>query len=215
MSGTIAFVGGGEFSDAVAALDRGLLERAGTTAVTVLPTADAFEQPMLGVHRAVTHFASLGAVATGVDVLKRSDALDPAKAAEIAASRFVYLFGDSPMHLRAVLKDTPAWEALLTVLANGGVVAASSNAAAGLCDPMVDPRGGGFGLGLGLVGSLALITQAETWSADQLKRSQAMASGFALVTMPTGSSIIRNPDNTWTLNAGATAHGTLPEGSRG
>jgi cyanophycinase len=204
MSGTIAFVGGAEFSDSVADLDRQLLEIAGTTAVTVLPTADAFEQPMRGVARAIDHFTNIGATATGLPILKRSDASDPALVEAIAESKFVYLFGDSPMHLRSVLKDTPAWAALLGVLDNGGVLAASGAAASGLCDPMVDPRGGGFGLGLGLVASLALITRSETWSADQLKRSLSMAKGFTVATMPTGSSIVRTGDAPWQPANGAT-----------
>jgi cyanophycinase len=203
MSGTIAFVGGGEFSDVVADLDRSLLAAAGTNLVTVLPTADAFEQPMRGVERAIEHFAKLGATATGLPILKRPDANDATNAAAVAASRFVYLFGDSPMHLRSVLKDTATWDALLSVLANGGVIAASAAAASGLCEPMVDPRGGGFGLGLGLVESLALITQSETWSEDQLKRSLALASGFAVATMPSGSSIVRSGDGPWAVSGGA------------
>jgi cyanophycinase len=210
MSGTIAFVGGGEFSESVAELDRQLLAIAGTTSVTVLPTADAFEQPMRGVARAIDHFANLGAVANGLSILKRSDANDPANADAVATSKFVYLFGDSPMHLRSVLKDTLVWDALHAVLAAGGVIAASAAAASGLCEPMVDPRGGGFGLGLGLVESLALVTRTETWSDDQLKRTLSMATDFAVALMPSGSSIIRSPDGTWQVNGDATIHGTLP-----
>jgi cyanophycinase len=208
MSGTLAFLGGGEFSELNVDLDRRLLAAAATTEVVIVPTADAFERPQDGVERAIAHFASLGAKATGLSILRRTDANDPDKVSVLAAARFVYLFGDSPMHLRSVLKDTLAWDALLAVLDGGGVVAASASAASGLCEPMVDPRGGGFGLGLGLVTSLALITRSETWSDDQLKRTLALPGDFTVVTMPSGSSLIRT-DGSWTIDGAAVVQGEL------
>ena len=41
--------------------------------------------------------------------------MDPANVEAVRASRFTYLAGGSPMHLRSVLKDTPLWEALVAV----------------------------------------------------------------------------------------------------
>jgi cyanophycinase len=198
MTGTLALIGGGEFAQ-TEALDRRLLDAAGTERVVVLPTADAFENPQAAVDRAATWFASLGASSTGLNVLTRRDALDPANSAALRSARFVYLVGDSPMHLRSTLKGTPVWDALLGVLDAGGVVAASTSAAAALCDPMVDSRGGAFTLGLGLVTGLALVTEAETWSAERLKRTLAMAKGFTVATMPSGSALIRRAD-TWEID---------------
>ena len=61
------------------------------------------------------------------------------------------------MHLRSVLKETPLWEAIVEAVGSGGVVAGSMAGAMVLTDPMVDPRGGAFTLGLGLVRGLAVI----------------------------------------------------------
>lgn len=207
--GTLALIGGGEFA-ATEDLDRRLLAASGTDRVLVLPTADAFEHPQRAVDRAVAWFAGLGATATGLDVLRRPDALDAANAAAIDEACFVYLVGDSPMHLRSVMKETPVWESIQGVLTRGGVLAAAGSSAAAICDPMVDSRGGAFTLGLGLVSGLALITGAETWSADRLKRTVALVRGFTAATMPSGSALVRHNGAWDTLGEVELTGGDLP-----
>src|SRR5439155_10037958 len=99
----------------------------------------------------------LGATVRGLDVLRRQDAEDEGNAGTVRGARFVYLAGGSPMHLRSVLKDSPVWDALVGAWDAGAVLAGASAGAMVLCDPMVDPRGGAFTLGLGLVEQVALI----------------------------------------------------------
>jgi cyanophycinase len=201
MTGVLALLGGGEFTDASshsAELDRRLIVASGSTEVVVMPTADAFEHPERLVARAAGWFEALGATASGLPLYGRADASDASILDTLATASFVYLAGDSPMHLRSALKDTPAWDALLDVLGRGGVIAASGQSAAALCDPMVDPRGGAFTLGLGLVQSLALVTRAETWSAERLKRTLDLAHGFTVASLPSGSAIVRTADR-WEL----------------
>jgi cyanophycinase len=210
VTGTIALVGGGAFTPAAELVDRRLLELSGAEEVVVLPTADAFEHPERAVASAVACYEGLGVRAEGLDVLRRADALDDALAARIAAASFVYLVGESPMHLRSVLKDTPAWDAIVAVVRNGGVVAAAGPAAAALCDPLVDPRGGAFTLGLGLITGLALVTEAETWSAERLKRTLDLVSGFAVATLPTGSALLHRRSG-WEHIGPVEVHGELPE----
>src|SRR6187397_3352628 len=111
MPGVLALVGGGEFRDGCS-FDRTLLDALdGDAEVLVLPTAAAFEHPERTVAAASDWFAALGAKARGLDVLNRRDALDELNAQQVAAARFIYLTGGSPMHLRSVLKDTPTWDA--------------------------------------------------------------------------------------------------------
>ena len=97
------------------------------------------------------------------------------RVAVVRGARAVYLVGDQPLHLRSVLKATPLWDAIAQVRADGGVVAATGGSADAMCDPMVDPRGGAFTLGLGLVSGIALVTEAETWSAERLHRTLKLA----------------------------------------
>src|SRR3546814_1509632 len=79
------------------------------------------------------------------------------------------------MHLRSVLKDSPVWDAVLDAWQDGAVLAGSAAGAMVLGDPMVDPRGGAFTLGLGLIEQLAVIPQHDTWSEDKAKRTLRIA----------------------------------------
>jgi cyanophycinase len=206
MTGIVALVGGGEFTEAAAATDRALLDASGATTVLVLPTAAAFEHPERAVANAEAWFSKLGVRAVGLPVFGRTDALVAEHVAAVRLSPFTYLAGGSPMHLRSVLKDTPLWDALVEAWRDGGVVAGSSAGAMVLTDPMVDPRGGAFTVGLGLVANLAVVPHAEQWHAERMKRTLDLAKGFPLVTLATGASAVRAGDGTWTSHGEVQVH---------
>jgi cyanophycinase len=198
VTGTLALVGGGELTEPMRAVDGELLESAGADEVLVLPTAAAFEHPERAVANAVAHFRALGATATGLDIVARPGALNPDNARRIADAKFVYVLGGSPMHLLSVLKATPVWEALVAAHAGGAVLAASSAGAMVLTDPMVDPRGGAFTLGLGLVRPLAVVPHVEQWSHERLHRTLQLAGAeVPLLTLGTASCAVCAPDGTW------------------
>jgi cyanophycinase len=202
MPGTLALVGGGEFTGGCD-FDRDLLDASGGTEVLVLPAGAAFEHPERLVDRAVAWFAELGATARGLPVLSRPDALAPANADEIRAARFVYLAGESAMHLRSVLKDTPTWDALVDAWQGGAVLAGSAAGAMVLTDPMVDPRGGAFTVGIGVVSPLAVVPHADTWSEDKLHRTQKLAPRSTPVAgIDERTALIRSPEGAWSA-AGA------------
>jgi cyanophycinase len=207
MSGTIALMGGGAFT-ANDELDSQLLAAAGAQRVVVLPTADAFEHPERLVAAAMNWGERLGVEIEALMVLRRMDALDPAAAEPLRGARAVYVVGDQPLHLRSVLKDTPLFEALQGVLADGGLVVAVGGSADALCDPMVDPRGGAFTLGLGVVPSLALATEAETWSPERLHRTRELAN-TTLAVLRTGDALVRAADG-WRVHGRAEVFGELP-----
>lgn len=204
MPGTIALVGGGEWTDGCD-FDAALLATSGGTEVVVLPTAAAFEQPDKAVATATAWFESLGATVRGLDVLNRRDALDPANVEAVRGARFVYLSGGSPLHLRSVIKETPLWDALVDAWRDGAVIAGSSAGAMVLGDPMIDPRGGAFTVGLGMVANVAVLPHAE--SAEQVathhKRTFSLASaGLVLAAVPERSALLQGPEGTW-QSAGA------------
>jgi cyanophycinase len=197
MPGTLALIGGAEWRDGCT-FDAELLEASGQGDVLVLPTAAAYEHPERTVATAEAHFAALGASAKGLMVLRRPDAEDAANADAVRAARFVYLAGGSPMHLRSVLKDSAVWEALAHAWLDGAVVAGSSAGAMVLTDPMVDPRGGAFTVGLGLLGPLAVIPHHDTWSHDKEKRTLDLApAGLPIVGIDERTALIRSPDERW------------------
>jgi cyanophycinase len=199
MSGTLALVGGAEWR-AGCEFDRDLLERSGGTDVLVIPTAAAYEHPDRLVESARRWFGELGATVRSLDVLSRADALDPAKIAPIADARCIYLAGTSPMHLRSVLKDSPAWDSIVAAWEDGAVLAASSAGAMSLCDPMVDPRGGALTLGLGLIDQLAVIAHHDTWSEDKAKRTLKIApAGLPVVGIDERTALIRDGQGAWSV----------------
>jgi cyanophycinase len=183
--------------------DRDLYEQSGADEVLILPTAAAYEHPQRAVDTATQWFSSFGAKARGLMVVARPDAEDEANVAAVRSARFLYLGGGSPLHLRSVLKDSPLWAALVEAWNDGAVLAGSSAGAMVLCDPMVDPRGGAFTLGLGLVNGITVIPHANTWSHEKARRTFELApKGCAVVGIDEQTAAVRAPDGTWS-SAGA------------
>ena len=207
MNGILALQGGGPFV-ANDDLDRRLIAAAGATRVIMLPTADAYEHPELLVAAAMTWGERLDVEVEALMVMRRGEAMEDGVVGLIRGARAVYLVGDQPLHLRSVLKGTPLWEAIVQVQVNGGLVAATGGSAAAMCDPMVDPRGGAFTLGLGLIDGLALVTEAETWSTDRLHRTLKLAN-TPIVELPSGSALVRTVEG-WERVGDMTVHGDLP-----
>jgi cyanophycinase len=197
-TGTLALLGGGEWTDGCRELDAALLDVAGADEVAVLPTAAAFEHPDRAVARARTHFEALGATVRPFDVLHRAEAEDAAVIGKLAKARFVYLADGSPLHLRSVLKDSPLFDALLTAYQGGAVLAASGAGATVVCDPMVDPRGGAYTVGLGVVVGLAVFPYHGT-AADHLRERSIdlLPAGASLVGIDEATALVRDPSGAW------------------
>lgn len=197
-SGVFALVGGGEFRPGCRDLDAELVERSSAREVVVLPTAAAYEHPDRVGERAVEHFEALGAKVRTLNVLHRVEAEDAKNAEIVRAAKFVYLADGSPLHLRSVLKDSALFDALLAAYHGGGVLAASGAGATVLCDPMVDPRGGAYTVGLGVVRNLAVFPYHGT-AADHLRERSIdlLPSNATLVGVDEQTALVRDADATW------------------
>lgn len=196
VGGTLALVGGAEWQQGCD-FDAELLARAGGE-VLVLPTAAAYEHPERAVATAESWFSSLGGNARGLMVLSHADACEPQFAAEVRGARFIYLSGGSPLHLLSVLKGSLVLEALADTWRAGAVVAGSSAGAMVLCDPMVDPRGGAYTVGLGLVEQLAVVPHHDAGASHHLWRTLELApAGVAVVGIPERTAVLREPDGRW------------------
>jgi cyanophycinase len=199
-AGVLALVGGGEWSEGCT-FDAELLDEARERLVSVLPTAAAYESPDRVIRQAEEYFGALDAEVVAVGALDRTAALDEELAQVVARSGFVYLASGSAMHLLSVLKRTPLWDAVQAAYHRGAVVAAAGASASVLCDAMVDPRGGGFGVGLGLVTELTLIPRYDRWSAEKSKRTIELApAGLALAGIPDRTALIRDRDGSWRVS---------------
>ncbi|MHB8671070.1 MAG: Type 1 glutamine amidotransferase-like domain-containing protein [Acidimicrobiales bacterium] len=194
----MALVGGNEWHDGCI-FDQELLAASGAEEVVVLPTAAAYEHPERDVARAREWFSDLGVGVRPLMVLRRPDATDDTEnVSALRAARFIYLSGGSALHLRSVMKDSPLWDALVAAWKDGAVVAGSSAGAMVLCDPMVDPRGGAFTLGLGMMAQLAVIPHHDTWSPDKARRTIELApAGLPIVAIDERTALVRSPDGAW------------------
>ena len=224
--GTLALVGGGEWGESCREFDQDLLAAAGTTEVVVLASAAAFEHPERVVERATTYFEararrglpregtrilfvatnaeSLGAKVHAPPVYRRADAEDANVVDKVRKAGFVYLSDGSPLHLRSVLKSSTLWDAVLGAYHAGGVLAASGAGATLVCDPMVDPRGGAYTVGLGVVSNLAIFPYHGT-AADHLRERSIdlLPAGAKLVGIDNETALIREPTGDWhTAGAG-------------
>lgn len=204
--GVLALVGGGEWQEGCT-FDAELLTASGSDEVLVLPTAAAYEHPERVVVRAGEWFGSLGARVEGLMVLGRSDAEDGGAAAVMRAARLIYVAGSSPMHIRSVLKNSLVWNALVDAWHEGAVVVGTSGAAMALTDPMVDARGGGLTIGLGLLTGLAVVPHFgdvhEDEHGEKLHRSVHLApAGTPVAGIPERTALIRDPGGRWS-SAGA------------
>ena len=196
-------LGGGEWRPSCRDLDAELLERSGGKEVVVLPTAAAYEHPDRVVERATAYFADLGATVRALPVLRRADADDKKVLAGIDDAGFVYIADGSPLHLRSALKESKLFESFLHAYRNGAVVAASGAGATVVCDPMVDPRGGAYTVGLGLVEGLAVFPYHGT-AADHLRERSIdlLPETATLVGIDEETALIRDAESEWRV-AGA------------
>ena len=206
--GIVVLEGGGPFV-ANDVLDRQLLGGLGGP-IAILPTADAFENPdelIASAH----HWANrlnLEIVICGV--FTRADAREDHHAQTVKSAKAVVLAGDSSIHLRSTLLNTPVWEAI-EHQAQNGIVVGIGNSAAALCDPMIDPRGGALGLGLGLVTMLTAIVESEQWQSERMIRTRQLAKGSVAI-IPTGSAVVcRNQQ--WSVVGEAVIHSVDTQGN--
>jgi cyanophycinase len=206
--GIVVLEGGGPFV-ANDVLDRQVLGGLGGP-IAILPTADAFENPDELIASAHNWANRLNLEVVICGVFTRADAREDHHAQTVKSAKAVVLAGDSSIHLRSTLLNTPVWEAI-EHQAESGIVVGVGNSAAALCDPMIDPRGGALGLGLGLVTMFTAIVESEQWQSERMLRTRQLAKGTVAI-IPTGSAVVcRNQQ--WSVVGEAVIHSVDTQGN--
>jgi cyanophycinase len=149
MDGVIALVGSGEFTEAMAEVDRSLLAMTGRDRprVAIVPAAswpDGEAVFMRWASMGEAHFAALGAETVPVLFRDRASADDPLSAAAISEADLVYFSGGKPGHLLTLLRDSAAGAALREAHARGAVIAGCSAGAMVLGGHQLRVGGGRF-----------------------------------------------------------------------
>jgi cyanophycinase len=126
----LALVGSGEYLPAMEPVDRYLIgQLSRPPRVVCLPTAagrEGSERIAYWARLGVEHFTRLEARVESLPVIDQESANDALLADAIAAANFVYLSGGKPDYLYNTLAGSLAWEAILAVLADGGILAGCS-----------------------------------------------------------------------------------------
>ncbi|HEX6498288.1 MAG TPA: Type 1 glutamine amidotransferase-like domain-containing protein [Micromonosporaceae bacterium] len=142
MSGPIALVGSGGYTEPLLDVERGLIAGRPPRYVQI-PTAAAPEGP-----QRLRYWLELGrdqAERIGVSpvpliVTNRDEANDPAIAAEVAGAGLVCLSGGDAVFLADTLRDTLLWQAVVDAWHEGAALAGCAAGAVALGHEIVDPR---------------------------------------------------------------------------
>ena len=225
----LALVGSGEYLSPMEPVDRELLARlGGSPRVVCLPTAAGREGPervgywsRLG----VAHFTQLGARAEGLPVIDRDSADDPALAEEIAAADFVYLSGGKPSYLYRTLAGSRTWDAILSVLDRGGLLAGCSAGAMVLGEKFTGFSG--WSDGFNLVPGVTVIPHFDELPAAMIRSVRLLTGDNLTLVGVEGNTALVQSGGRWEVlgagrvavwnKAGRTCHteGALPAGALG
>lgn len=198
--GPLALIGGKEWDDGCT-FDADLLRSVDADDVVVVAAAAAYERPERTIEKARVWFDGLGVSVIDSGVLNRRDAESETLERRVREASFVYLADGSAMHLRSVLKGSRVLRAMTDMWLDGGVIAGSSAGAVVLTDPMIDPRGGAFTLGFGLVRQLTAVPHWEKWTGEKSRRVTSLApKGSVIAEIEERTALVRWKDGTWTVS---------------
>lgn len=191
-NGYLILTGGDDTSEVNSARSRSLLQLAPEGSVAVLSTAAAFEGVQNAEEAALRWCSDMGRTAEVFRLLQHHEVTEEA-AKQIENAALIFVCDGSPLHLRSVVKRSPLMDAFTACLNAGGVVYAAGATGTLFGDPMVDPRGGAYTVGLGVAPSIAVLptafgTHPQLW--DRAK--ELCPDGVSLVGMEEGAALVRH-----------------------
>ena len=130
--GPLILVGGAEFMPGNEPHDRLFADAAGDGPAYVIASAAVRQDPDRAVATARRWFAGLGREVIELRLRGRRDAADPATVEAARAGSGFYLCGGDPGLVVQILRDTPAWDAIVDAWRGGAVLAGSSAGAMAL-----------------------------------------------------------------------------------
>lgn len=186
----IGLVGSGEFTAAMAEIDREILATIGSKpSVVVLPTAAGGEDPQDWAMRGVEHFWRLGARSVGLMVLERAHAEDPENVNVIRRADLLYISGGKTARLLDALEGSSLWQGFLLAREAGAWLVGSSAGAMALGDwALVHRPEDGDGTptlwtpGLGILQGYAVVPHFDGWpeSEDLVRQIEDACAVFGI-----------------------------------
>lgn len=209
-AGPLALVGSGEFTPAMTAVDRLLLEGRPRRAV-FLPTAAGRERPERVDHWVRLgrgHYHDLGVEPVPLLVLDRPSADDPDLAAEVEGAGLIYLSGGDPGYLAATLAGTRVLDAILAAWTAGAALAGCSAGACALTAVAFQVRPSLLRRpGLAVVPGLVVLPHFDTiegWRPGIVERwLKELEAGETLVGIDEETALVGGPHRFRVYGAGA------------
>ncbi len=202
-AGFLLLEGGSEFGGAMHEPDKAAIRLAGglTAPIAILPTAAApdHNQDRAG-RNALAWFRALTAQHVEViPVVDRRSADDPALADRLRLARLIYMLGGFPRYLADTLRDTQAWQAILSAYASGAVVGGSSAGAMVLCQHYFDPESGEARPGLNLLANACVLPHHNRGGRNWLSRLLEALPGTTLIGIDERTGILNDTSGKWTV----------------
>jgi cyanophycinase len=204
MGGHILLEGGAEFGGRMSEPDLHALKLAGgfEVQVSIVPAAAAPDKnhERAG-QRGVQWFKRLGARnVTLLPVIDQASANQPALAAALAGSGFIYLLGGFPHYLAQTLTGSICWQAILEAYHGGAIIGGSSAGAMVLCQYYYDPNTRRLAEGLNLIRETCVIPHYDTFGKGWLSHLMTSLPEHAMIGIDEETGMIDDgPDGTWNI----------------
>lgn len=185
--------------------------------VVIVPTAAARQRPeQAAAHgerafRAAAARAGLEIEVRTAPILTRADAADPALVGLLADAHLVHVPGGDPDLVPAVLRDTPAWSAILEALGRDACLAGASAGAMALGERVWTSRGGVDGLGL--LPGIAVIPHFVGGRLEAWRSVVEDGRPLAWIGIDEQTVVIGRPGETWSVAGRGRVH-LVPVGAR-
>ena len=184
--------------------------------VAIVPTAAARQRPDLAVEHGERAFeaaaarAGIGLRPTTARILTRDDAANPSLIEPLEAADLVHFPGGDPDLIPTVLRDTPAWTAILAALERGACISGASAGAMALGSRVWTSRGGIDGLGL--VPGAAVIPHFAPDRVAAWRRVVEEGVALTWIGLDEQTLVIGRPGETWTVAGRGRLH-LVPAGA--
>jgi cyanophycinase len=209
--GPLVLTGGAEFMPGNEPQDRAFLAAAGDRPAYVVATAAVRQDPDRAVAFARRWFRSLGAEVEELRLRGRLDGRDPGIVAAARDAGAVYLCGGDPGLVVELLRDTPAWDAVIDAWRSGAALAGSSAGAMALGEWSLIRAGLShdrrrFAPALGLLQNVAVVPHLDEFGERWLTSLRPSRANVVLLGLDTRTAAVWRPGIGWrAMGAGRVA----------
>jgi cyanophycinase len=201
-TGPLVLTGGAEFMPGNEPQDEAFVAAAAGRPIYVVAAAAVRQDPDRAVATARRWFRSLGADVEELRLRGRRDGSDPAVVAAAGEAGGVYLCGGDPGLVVELLRDTPAWDAVVGAWRDGAAIGGSSAGAMALGEWSLIRAGMShdrrrFAPALGLLPNVAVVPHLDEFGERWLPSLRLPRSGATLLGLDTRTAAVWRPRIGW------------------